>query len=143
MTTAEEISEHLTFLEMPTEEMVGYKISGHANGDEWEEIVVLFNANKEEQKIVLDRGDWEVVVNDQVAGIVPIENIVGNEVVVPSRSAMVLVKAKGVETSTDQQVDSQNETTRSQAKTIAYIVGGVAVAVVAAFGVRRRLKNKH
>lgn len=47
--TAEEISEHLTFLDIPKEAMVGYKINSYANGDEWEEIVVLFNANKKEQ----------------------------------------------------------------------------------------------
>ncbi len=143
MTTAEEISKHLTFFDMPAEEMVGYKISGHANGDEWEEIVVLFNANKEEQKVALDREGWEVVVNNQVAGIEPIETITGNEVVVPSRSAMVLVKAKDTKASTDEQVDSQNETTKSQAKTLAYIAGGALVAAAAALGVRKKLKNKH
>ena len=92
MTTAEAINQHLTFLEMPIDHMVGYQINGYANGDKWGKIVVLLNANKDKQKIVLNERNWEVVVNDKQSGVEPIEIILSDEIVVPGRSIMVLVK---------------------------------------------------
>ena len=51
MTAAEEISRNLSFMEMPALNMVGYTLKNHAGYDEWEEIVVLFNGNKEAHKV--------------------------------------------------------------------------------------------
>ncbi|HSL86810.1 MAG TPA: type I pullulanase, partial [Bacteroidales bacterium] len=47
MDTAEEIRKNLTFLDMPEENLVGYRLDGEAVGDEWAEILVLMNANRE------------------------------------------------------------------------------------------------
>ena len=143
MTSEEEINKNLHFLEMPTEEMVGYQISNYANGDEWEEVVVLFNANKEEQKVHLSQSGWEVVVNDKIAGDTPIETIVGSEGIIPSRSAMVLGKADGSRAMNREEVTEEMAgTTHTAIKTIAYVTGGALVALGALWGMRRKLKSK-
>ena len=92
MTAAEEISRNLSFMEMPALNMVGYTLKNHAGYDEWEEIVVLFNGNKEAHKVQLPANNWKVVVNDEYAGIDVLEVIDENEVSIEGISAMVLVK---------------------------------------------------
>ena len=92
MTAAEEISRNLSFMEMPALNMVGYTLKNHAGYDEWEEIVVLFNGNKEAHKVQLPANNWKVVVNDEYAGIDVLEVIDKNEVSIEGISAMVLVK---------------------------------------------------
>ena len=92
MTTTEEISRHLRFLEMPSNNMVGYVLQNHAAYDEWEEIIVLFNGCEESHKVVLPSQNWNVVVNGDKAGIEVIEVISANKVEVKGKTAMVLVK---------------------------------------------------
>ena len=92
MTGAEEISRNLSFMEMPVANMVGYTLKSHAGYDEWKEIVVLFNGNKEAHKVQLPANNWKVVVNDEYAGIDVLEVIDKNEVSIEGISAMVLVK---------------------------------------------------
>ena len=101
MATVKEIARHLRFLEMPTDNMVGYTLNQHAGYDEWEEIIVLFNGNKTNQTVELpvdekiNNGElkWQVVVNEKRAGVEPLDVIEGEKVVVPGRTAMVLVRS--------------------------------------------------
>ena len=93
MSTAKEIQEHLSFLKMPNANMVGYCIKGAPNKENWQEIVVLFNGNKEAQRVGLEEQKWNVVVNEKVAGIEILETITDGAVFISGRSAMVLVKA--------------------------------------------------
>ena len=93
MSTAKEIQEHLSFLKMPNANMVGYCIKGAPNKENWQEIVVLFNGNKEAQRVGLEEQKWNVVVNEKAAGIEILETITDGVVLISGRSAMVLVKA--------------------------------------------------
>jgi pullulanase len=45
MPNVDSISTHLEFMDLEPG-VVGYNITGNANGDAWSKIVVLFNANK-------------------------------------------------------------------------------------------------
>ncbi len=92
MTSTQDINTHLEFLEMPSENMIGYILKDHANGDLAEHIVVVFNANVEDQEIVLPYEGWEVYVNGEQAGNMPIKNIEGNVITITARSTMVLIK---------------------------------------------------
>ncbi|MCD5415427.1 MAG: type I pullulanase, partial [Clostridiales bacterium] len=92
MTSTDDIQKHLRFIEMPRENMVGYTLIDSANGDEWETIAVLFNANTEDIEVTLPAEGWGVVVNGKVAGTEIIERISQNKVIVPARTAMVLVQ---------------------------------------------------
>lgn len=54
-------------------------------------LIVIFNANKEEISFNLPKGDWKIFINKETAGTKPL-NHVKNVVSVPSISAMVLKK---------------------------------------------------
>lgn len=91
MTTNAQIQEHLSFLPMPTPLMVGYSLHNHANGDPWQTIVVVANANLKEQVVSLPESGWVVVVDGEQAGTAKLADVQGNTVVVPGRSVLVLV----------------------------------------------------
>lgn len=60
MPTTDLISMHLEFMDLEPG-VVGYTITGNANGDRWKEIIVLFNANKEKVDFQLD-DNWNVAL---------------------------------------------------------------------------------
>jgi pullulanase len=60
MSGAEEVREHLSF-EVCEDGFISYRISGHANGDEWENILVAFNARPEPARMKID-GAWQIAV---------------------------------------------------------------------------------
>ena len=56
----------------------------------------LFNANEENIEVTLPAKGWGVVVNSEVAGTEIVENIRSDKVIVPSRTAMVLVQQSDI-----------------------------------------------
>jgi pullulanase len=60
MPTTDLISMHLEFMDLEPG-VVGYTLTGNANGDRWKEIIVLFNANKEKVDFQLDKS-WNVAL---------------------------------------------------------------------------------
>lgn len=60
MTTAEDIQDHLSFLNSPAN-TVAFQLIGHANGDAWENIIVIYNPNKAAVVVTLPAGHWTVV----------------------------------------------------------------------------------
>ncbi|MDR4987754.1 MAG: type I pullulanase [Bacteroidales bacterium] len=96
MPTTEMIQNHLRFLPTGDELLVGFHISGHANGDPWKEILVYYNANAHKTGIELPAGEWRVVatkygVNEKGVNTPPYSGIFQDSVEVPSRSIMILV----------------------------------------------------
>ena len=92
MPTAAEIQEKLKFLDT-NDSTIAYTITGNANGDKWNTIVVAANAGTEETEIELPGDNWVVVVNGEEAGVTALDSIEGNKLTVPARTAMVLVDA--------------------------------------------------
>lgn len=97
MITSAQIREHLTFLEMPARQMVGYSLTNHANNDSWQTIVVLFNATLKEQTVILPGENWVVVVDGERAGIEQLAIVQGSVVIIPARSTLVLVDQESFE----------------------------------------------
>ncbi len=93
MTSTEDIQNNLVFLEMPTEQMVGYTINNNANGDDGNTIAVIFNAHTIEQTVKLPQKGWVIVVDGERAGTEPLREIKGDTVAIPARSSLVLVDA--------------------------------------------------
>jgi len=90
MSRSEDIRKHLEFINMPKENMIGYIISDYANGDSWKEIIVLFNANREEVEIKLPGISWSVVVDDKKAGIEELYQVNDGKVNVSALGTLVL-----------------------------------------------------
>ena len=88
MRTAHDIHAHLSFLESP-ENTLMFELAGHANGDRWERILVIYNPNKTDILCQLPPGNWIIVVSqDRIS-----EDYLGRvsgRVMVPYISCMVL-----------------------------------------------------
>ncbi|HEX6478987.1 MAG TPA: type I pullulanase [Ktedonobacteraceae bacterium] len=88
MGSASDIQTHLTFLDSP-ENALMFELSGHANGDSWKNMLVIYNPNKADIPCTLPRGNWNIVVSqDRIS-----ESYLGQasgEVIVPGISCMVL-----------------------------------------------------
>jgi pullulanase len=90
------ISKHLTFLDTGEDtQLVAYRIVD-APGDEWQDIVVIFNGKNDFNKVELPEGTWRPVVNEREVN----PEGVGREnrrqltgaLQVPVRAALVLVR---------------------------------------------------
>jgi pullulanase len=90
MTSADMIKKNLNFIETP-QNVVAYEMNYNANMDTWANIVVAFNANREDKTIELSKkGTWNIVVNSEKAGIETIEQFRGDSLVVPALSSVVI-----------------------------------------------------
>ncbi|MBR9920344.1 MAG: type I pullulanase [Bacteroidetes bacterium] len=87
MTSAEEVREKLTF-QVIEPGLVSYQISDNANGDDWQEILVIYNARTTPFDFSLG-GEWQIAVEGDVflSG-----KSVSGEVAVPAISMMVLYR---------------------------------------------------
>ena len=57
------IRQHLSFL--PTQpNLVGFILTGHAGGDVWDNIVVVFNANNEVREVTVPKGRYTIVASN-------------------------------------------------------------------------------
>ena len=92
MGDAELVRKHLEFLPIEEENVIGYQLKGFANQDEWEEITVLFNAQKNAVKVDVPVARYRVVclngqINEKGLGV-----LYGPEVTVPAQSALIMHK---------------------------------------------------
>ena len=88
MTSAEEIHEKICDLTGVDFNVTAFHILSGANG-EAQDLVVIFNPNKEETTVTLPEGCWEIFVNAESAGTASLGSAEG-EVTVAPISAMVL-----------------------------------------------------
>ena len=88
MTSARDIRAHLSFLESP-ENTLMFCIAGHANGDSWENILVIYNPTNAAVICPLPPGQWTIVVwQDRISD--EFLSLASGRVIVPAISCMVL-----------------------------------------------------
>lgn len=96
MMKTEDIVKNLRFLEFKhPNNIVGYTISNHANGDKWKTIFVLFNGNNNPREIYLPDGEWTQVLNGEQINESGIQKMKGGEdhpIFIAPISAMILVQ---------------------------------------------------
>lgn len=96
MTSTEQIQRHLRFLEFKhPENIVGYTISDHANGDAWKQIIVFYNGNRNPRELYLPEGEWTVVLDGKQINESGIRKVKGGEdfpILMSPISAIVLVQ---------------------------------------------------
>jgi pullulanase len=80
MTTAEQVRASLHFLEGPAH-TVAFLLNGHANGDRWGCILVVYNANRYDVTMALPPGTWTVVGNGLQIGTKSLGQAEGSVVV--------------------------------------------------------------
>lgn len=91
MTTTADIQKHLAFL--PTEDLlIGYQISGNANGDSWKNILVLLNGSDDSKTVNLPQGEWTIVLQGDEINEAGIRKTSDKTVDVPRISALILMQ---------------------------------------------------
>jgi len=90
MASSEMIRQHLKFLEFGEQNLVGYTLSGNANGDSWKEILVVFNGNRSDKKFQIPNGKWTIAANGDKVNEQGLGFIEGGSMSVPAFTAMVL-----------------------------------------------------
>jgi pullulanase len=92
MKDAASIQKHLTFLETQDELLVAYELKGHANGDDWEDILVAFNGAADAKILSLPEGAWQVVLDGEEMVQTSALPVMSNRMRVPAYGAIILVK---------------------------------------------------
>jgi pullulanase/glycogen debranching enzyme len=89
MIQAEEIRRNLVFYPCP-DNAIAFSLNNYAHHDSWKTIFVAYNAGINPQGLTLPQnGIWNIVVDENTAGIKPISAFTGNTIDVPAMSAMV------------------------------------------------------
>ena len=90
---AEQVREHLEFIDSP-DCSVAFRLKNNAGGDEWNDIVVIFNANRQATKITLPTSDAYtavVMLGEVFPQSIPEELLhFQNTALVPAQSALIL-----------------------------------------------------
>lgn len=82
MTSAEQIKEHLAFLNSPAN-TVAFMLKDHANHDAWKNIIVVYNPNKTSTQVALPNGNWKMVATDNKVGQQALCQTTGSVTVAP------------------------------------------------------------
>ena len=56
--------QYLTFLDTPSPNVVGFVLMDHVNGEQWKDVMVIYNANRYPVKVNIPAGQWNVVCHD-------------------------------------------------------------------------------
>lgn len=89
MDTKEAVEERLHFIDGLDQQVVSFTIKNQNNDDL--ALQVIYNASKTDVTVPLDKGTWDVYVNESQAGNKVLDTIDSNKVVVKPISCMVLV----------------------------------------------------
>ena len=96
MDTNEEIQRNIKFLEIDKNfkenNVVAYIIDSKNIDSKCNKIAVIINANDEDIDVFIDNDNWNVLVNEEIAGTSIIEKVEGNKVNVYKKSIKILIK---------------------------------------------------
>jgi pullulanase len=91
MTSTADIQKHLKFIEA-SDNLIAYQISANANGDAWQEILLVFNGNKTAKEVTLPEGEFKIIAKDQNLNEAGLGQQSGGKVRVSGRSALILAR---------------------------------------------------
>ena len=152
MTTAEEVAEKITKLGGLDFNVVGFHIASGANGEE-NELIVVFNPNKEATTITLPEGQWTICIQGDQAGTESLGTASGTATAEPI-STLVLVKAAETEPDVEIIVGESEEDSigiigGADGPTAIFVTGNwygliaiLAAVICAAMAVMFALKNR-
>ena len=86
---ADLVCKHLEFLDSPAQ-TVAFRLKDNAGGDEWNDIIVILNANREEVEVNIPDFTYSVVCFDGKINEDGISSTVSNKVIVAQQSATII-----------------------------------------------------
>lgn len=88
--TVEGLQQWLHFVDTGDSGVIAYTLGEHANNDEWKEIFVAYNGNRNEAEINIPEGEWIVVCRDGHISPESEDKIQGGNVKIAASSALIL-----------------------------------------------------
>lgn len=90
--TVDGLHQWLHFLDMGDSGVIAYTLGEYANGDEWKEILVAFNGNRNQADIHIPEQDWVVICRDGEINLDSEEHLTGGDVSMAASSALILYR---------------------------------------------------
>ena len=87
--SADLVRKHLEFLDNP-EGTVAYRLKNYAGRDDWRDIIVILNANRETVEVEIPKGNYTIVCCDGIINEQGIGTVKGDKVIVDPQSALIL-----------------------------------------------------
>ena len=69
---------------------MAFRLKNHAGGDEWQDIIVILNANRTAQTVDIPEGTYTVVCCDGKIDATGLGEVNGNQVQVAPQSALII-----------------------------------------------------
>lgn len=92
MGDAEMVRKHLEFVDFPMENVFGYQLKDHANGDSWKRILLVFNGNKVGKRVKVPEGNWKMVLQNYRIDQNGMGKVFNNQANLMPFSALILVE---------------------------------------------------
>lgn len=90
--TVEGLHQWLHFMDTGDSGVIAYTLGEHANGDEWTEILVAYNGNRNQAEINIPEQEWTVVCRNGQINLDSQEHISGGNVTIEASSALILYR---------------------------------------------------
>ncbi|MDO9154052.1 MAG: type I pullulanase [Paludibacter sp.] len=90
LSTQDMITQYLQFIDLKIPNVIAYTLNGHVNGDEWKDILVIYNGNRKNVQVGIPSGTWNVVCHDgqiNLNGIMQVKDTTFN--VAPSSASIM------------------------------------------------------
>ena len=89
MADASMVRQHLEFI--PTSDCtICFRLKDNANGDSWQDIIVILNASKKGQKVAIPEGCWTSVCEGGIISLAGIAEYKGKEINVAPQEAIII-----------------------------------------------------
>ena len=89
MSDASMVRQHLEFI--PTSDCtICFRLKDNANGDSWQDIIVILNASKKAQKVAIPEGCWTSVCEGGIINLAGIAEYKGKEINVAPQEAIII-----------------------------------------------------
>ena len=90
MGDADMIRKYMQFLPVKGNNLIAFILKDHANGDEWKNIVVVFNGRKKPAKLTVPNGVYTIVCKNGKINLKGLGKVKGTEITVPAQSAFIM-----------------------------------------------------
>ncbi len=92
MASTKDIQANLEFLDYAGDNFIGYRLKNNANGDQWEEVLVLLNGADTNKTISLPAGNWTLVADGSKVSENGLRKLSSKTLTVPGITAYILKK---------------------------------------------------
>ena len=90
MGVAKLVRKHMEFLPVKGNNLIAFILKDHANGDDWNNIIVAFNSRKRAAKVCVPKGSYTIVCKNGQINLNGMGRVNGAQIVVPAQSALIM-----------------------------------------------------